>query len=163
MSKAGAFRIGQGIDVHRFAAGRPLVLGGVTIPSDRGLEGHSDADVILHALMDALLGAAGKPDIGAKFPNTDAKWKGARSLDLLAAVHEEIARDGWAVVNADIAVLAEAPKLAPFIPDMKKLIAAALKIDYGAIGIKATTNEGLGYVGRGEGIFASAVVLLARE
>ena len=153
-------RIGQGLDIHPLVSGRLLILGGVQIPFDKGLDGHSDADVILHSVIDALLGAAGKPDIGSYFPNTEDRWKNARSVDLLKVVWEELSKEGWAVVNLDISVLAEAPKLLPHIPKMKSNIAEVLAIGVDAVGIKATTAEKLGFVGRGEGILASCVVLL---
>ncbi|MBX7143053.1 MAG: 2-C-methyl-D-erythritol 2,4-cyclodiphosphate synthase [Oligoflexia bacterium] len=153
-------RIGQGIDVHAFVAGRKLILGGVEIPAEFGLEGHSDADALLHALIDAILGAAGLPDIGHFFPDTEARWKGAASTDLLARVWKEVSARGWRLVNADICILAQKPKLSPFISEMKQSIAAILNADVGAIGVKATTTEKLGFVGRAEGLCASAVVLL---
>lgn len=155
-------RIGLGNDVHAFVAGRPLVLGGVTIPHTHGLAGHSDADAVLHAVCDAVLGATGQGDIGTRFPNTDDRWKDADSKALLTAVWEEVGAVGWSLVNADISILAEAPKLNPHIPEMKSRIAAILGVGVDRIGIKATTSEKLGFVGRGEGIMASAVVLLAR-
>lgn len=155
-------RVGQGIDVHPFCEGRALVLGGVTIPSDRGLEGHSDADVLTHALMDALLGAAGLPDIGHFFPNTDETYRNARSISLLEEVHSEIKEQGWSISNCDITVLAEIPKISPHIEAMKDILSTALEISPDRVGIKATTTEKLGAVGRREGIVASAVVLLFR-
>lgn len=158
-----AFRIGHGYDVHRFAPGRRLVLGGVEIPHERGLDGHSDADVVLHALMDALLGAAGLPDIGHLFPNTDPQWRGADSRGLLRAVMARLVQAGYAVGNVDISIVAEAPKIAPHIPAMRERIAADLGIAPDAVGIKATTNEKMGFVGRKEGIAAMAVALIARR
>lgn len=153
-------RVGHGLDVHAFAAGRKLVLGGVEVPSDLGLKGHSDADVVLHALIDAVLGAAGLPDIGQLFPDTDAQWKGASSLNLLKLAWTRVSSAGWQLVNADISILAQKPRLAPFIPEMKRCIAEALSVTEEDIGIKATTTERLGFVGREEGMCASAVVLL---
>jgi 2-C-methyl-D-erythritol 2,4-cyclodiphosphate synthase len=154
-------RIGQGIDVHQLVPGRKLILGGVDIPSEVGLLGHSDADVLLHAIIDALLGAAGLGDIGQQFPNTDKTWKDASSLDLLARVWGTIQAKGWRVINIDSSVLLEAPKIGKFIPEMKVKIANILGISVDCIGIKATTSEGLGYVGRGEGALAQAVVLMS--
>ena len=154
-------RIGQGIDIHPFEVGRPLFIGGVNIPSAKGLAGHSDADVLIHALIDALFGAAGLPDIGQAFPNTESAWKNANSMDLLSRAWEQVSRAGWKIVNIDLSILAEAPKINPHIPAMKKIIASTLEIEVGAIGIKATTTERLGFVGREEGIMAFAVVLLS--
>ncbi len=156
------FRTGLGYDVHRFAPGRRLVLGGVQIPSDTGLDGHSDADVVLHALMDALLGAAGLPDIGHQFPNTDPRWKDADSRALLRQVRTLLLEQSFLAGNADIMVIAEKPRLAPSIPAMREAIAADLGIEASRVSIKATTNEGMGFVGRGEGIAALATVLLYR-
>lgn len=156
------FATGLGYDVHQFADGRRLVLGGVEIPSPQGLLGHSDADVLLHALMDALLGAAGLPDIGHYFPNTEERWRGADSHDLLCSVRQEIRSAGWLIGNADMTLIAEHPKIAPHIPAMKKRIGAALEIPQECLAIKATTNETMGFIGRGEGIAAMAAVLLYR-
>ncbi len=156
------FRVGQGIDIHPFAADRPLVLGGVRIPHHRGLAGHSDADVLLHALIDAILGAAGHSDIGELFPDTDKAWKGADSRKLLELAWQKVSSQGWKVVNIDASILAEAPRLAPYRQQMKEAIAAILGIEPGCCGIKATTAEKLGFVGREEGIVASCVVLLTR-
>ncbi len=153
-------RIGFGYDIHPLAVGRKLFLGGVEIPSPRGLDGHSDADVLLHALCDALLGAAGLPDIGHLFPNTDPAYKGASSLSLLAEVVRRVQEAGYAVGNADMTLIAEAPKIAPYIAGMQAVIAECLLVDPAQVGIKATTNEGLGSLGRGEGIAAHAVALL---
>jgi 2-C-methyl-D-erythritol 2,4-cyclodiphosphate synthase len=153
-------RIGFGYDIHPLTEGRPLFLGGVEIPSLRGLDGHSDADVLLHALCDALLGAAGLPDIGHLFPNTESAYKGASSLTLLAEVVRRVHEAGYAVGNADMTLIAEAPKIAPYIGQMRSAIADALRVEPSQVGIKATTNEGLGSLGRGEGIAAHAVVLL---
>lgn len=154
------FRTGFGYDVHRFAAGRRLVLGGVEIAHSRGLDGHSDADVLLHALMDAILGAAGLPDIGHHFPNTDERWRGVDSRVLLREVVRIVAAKGWRVGNADCSVVAEEPKINPHVAAMKANIAADLGIDADGVGIKATTNETMGFVGRREGIAAMATVLL---
>lgn len=154
------FRVGIGYDVHAFAEGRPLILGGITIPSAKGLSGHSDADVLLHAIMDAMLGAAGQPDIGQHFPNTDPQYKNISSLELLSRVRAIVATAGWLVGNIDASLVAEAPKIGPYVADMRQRIAQALDVEPSAIGVKATTNERLGFVGRGEGIAAMAVALL---
>ncbi|HWQ62067.1 MAG TPA: 2-C-methyl-D-erythritol 4-phosphate cytidylyltransferase [Negativicutes bacterium] len=156
----GMQRIGIGYDVHRLVAGRPLILGGVDIPHERGLEGHSDADVLLHAIKDALLGAAALGDIGRHFPDSDPAYKGASSLKLLAAVGEKLAAAGWRVHNIDAVVIAEKPKLAPHIQAMNANIAAALGIAAGHVNVKATTTEGLGFAGRREGIAAQAVAAI---
>ncbi|HHY61136.1 MAG TPA: 2-C-methyl-D-erythritol 2,4-cyclodiphosphate synthase [Clostridia bacterium] len=153
-------RVGFGFDVHRLVEGRPLVIGGVTIPFERGLLGHSDADVLLHAVADALLGAAGLGDIGIHFPDTDPRYKGISSLVLLAEVRERIMAAGWAVNNVDAVIAAERPKMAPHIPAMKANIARVLNVEAAAVNIKATTTEGLGFTGRGEGIAAWAAVTL---
>ena len=153
-------RIGTGYDVHRLVAGRPLILGGVDIPYERGLEGHSDADVLLHAVKDALLGAAALGDIGRHFPDSDPAYKGASSFRLLAIVGEKLAAAGWRAYNIDAVVIAERPKLAPHIPAMNANIAAALGIAAGQVNVKATTTEGLGFTGRGEGIAAQAVATI---
>jgi 2-C-methyl-D-erythritol 2,4-cyclodiphosphate synthase len=158
-------RVGQGFDVHRFAApeeGRPLVLMGCTVPHDRGLQGHSDADVMLHALMDALLGAAGLGDIGQHFPDTDPAFKNADSARLLASVMEALAADGFQVVNADVCLIGERPKLAPHREAMRERIAPILGISPRDLNVKATTTEKLGFTGRGEGLAAQAVVLIVR-
>jgi len=153
-------RIGHGYDVHRLAEGRRLVLGGVDIPWEKGLLGHSDADVLTHALMDALLGAAGLGDIGQHFPDTDPACAGADSLELLARVMELLGERGYALGNADITVLAQRPKLAPHIPAMRDNLARAMGVDPSQVSVKATTEEGLGFTGSGEGIAAHAVCLL---
>ena len=156
-------RIGQGFDVHRFAepsAGRPLVLMGLVIPHDRGLLGHSDADVMLHALMDALLGAAGLGDIGLHFPDTDPAYRGADSAQLLAAVMVSIRARGFRVVNADVCLIGERPKLGPHREAMRQRVAPILGIAPEELNVKATTTEQLGFTGRGEGLAAQAVVLL---
>jgi 2-C-methyl-D-erythritol 2,4-cyclodiphosphate synthase len=155
-------RIGQGFDVHRFADGRRCVLGGVEIPHARGLLGHSDADVLTHALMDAILGAIGARDIGTLFPDTDPAFKDADSIALLEKVWAIARQDGWRLVNADISVLAEAPKLKPHILSMLERLSGALRCSTTQLAIKATTTEKLGFVGREEGIVATAVVLLTR-
>lgn len=155
-------RIGLGSDVHAFAAGRRLVLGGVQVPHDRGLAGHSDADAVLHAVCDAVLGATGQGDIGTRFPNTSSEWKDADSRKLLELVWADAAQAGWRLGNIDITILAEAPKLNPHIPAMKACIGGILGVSTDRVGIKATTTEKLGFVGRGEGLMASAVVLLQR-
>ena len=153
-------RIGHGYDVHRFAENRALILGGVDIPYERGLLGHSDADVLLHAVMDALLGAAALRDIGFHFPDTDMRHKGASSLALLGCVAQMITEKGYSLGNLDVTVIAQAPKLAPHIPQMRQNIAAQLSVDTGRVNIKATTEEGLGFTGRKEGIACHAVCLL---
>ena len=153
-------RIGFGYDIHPFVAGRRLMLGGVEIPSPRGLDGHSDADVLLHALCDALLGAAGLPDIGNLFPNTDSAYKDIASIRLLREVRERLALAGYGIGNVDLTLIAEAPKIASHVPQMRAQIAEALHIEPARVGIKATTNEGLGSLGRGEGIAAHAVAAI---
>jgi 2-C-methyl-D-erythritol 4-phosphate cytidylyltransferase/2-C-methyl-D-erythritol 2,4-cyclodiphosphate synthase len=154
-----ATRVGTGYDIHRFADGRTLYLGGVEIesPSGRGLDGHSDADVLLHAICDALLGAAGLPDIGHLFPNTDKTWKNIRSTELLKIVRCRIREAGLTIVNIDSTVIAEEPRIAPYIPQMRTTIAEVLELEESQIGIKATTNEGIGALGDGVGIAAHAV------
>lgn len=156
-------RIGQGYDVHRLKPGRRLVLGGEEIPFERGLDGHSDADVLLHALTDAVLGAAGLGDLGALFPPGDPEWKDASSLRLLEIVMARAAAAGWRVVNCDLTLVAEAPKLAPWRERIRARLARSLGVEPDAVGLKATTHEGLGALGRGEGMAALAVVLLERE
>ena len=153
-------RIGHGYDVHRFAENRALILGGVNIPYEYGLLGHSDADVLIHAVMDALLGAAALRDIGFHFPDTDLRYKDASSLALLGCVAEKIAEKGYRLGNLDVTVLAQAPKLALHIPQMRENIAAQLSVDIDCVNIKATTEEGLGFTGRKEGIACHAVCLL---
>ena len=153
-------RIGQGFDVHRIVPGRKLVLGGEEIPWDRGLDGFSDADVLLHALGDALLGAAGLGDLGRHFPPGDDRWNGADSLELLGRIAGMIRQEGWTVVSCDLTLLAEEPALAPHRERIRRRVADVLEIDAGAVGLKATTGEGLGFVGRGEGMAALAVALL---
>jgi len=156
-------RIGQGFDVHAFAEGRKLILGGVEIAHPMGLLGHSDADVLTHALCDALLGAATLGDIGHLFPDTDASYKGADSLVLLAEVMRQVRESGYELGNADVTVMAQAPMLAPFIEQMREKLAAAMQVDVDCIGVKATTTEKLGFTGRGEGIAAMAIALLTQD
>lgn len=153
-------RIGHGYDVHRLVKGRLLILGGVTIPYELGLDGHSDADVLVHAVMDALLGAAAMGDIGQHFPDTDPAYRGADSCRLLTAVGTLLRESGWRVGNIDATVLAQRPKLAPHIPAMRARIAEALGIPAADVSVKATTEEGLGFTGSGEGIAAHAVALI---
>ena len=155
-------RIGHGYDVHRLIEGRPLILGGVTIPHETGLLGHSDADVLLHAVMDALLGAAALGDIGKLFPDTDAAYENVSSLTLLLRVADKLAENGYRVVNLDATVLAQAPKLAPHREAMRRNIAEALGIDVSRVSIKATTEEGLGFTGEKLGIAAHAVALIEK-
>lgn len=157
-------RIGQGFDVHQLVEGRPCIIGGVTIPHEKGLLGHSDADVLLHAISDALLGAIGEGDIGRHFPDTDPAYKGADSLQLLKVVWRLVREKGYRLGNVDATIIAQAPKMAPHIPRMREIIASALEAnDPGQINIKATTTEKLGFTGRGEGIAAQAVCLLVKE
>ncbi|MDR0398352.1 MAG: 2-C-methyl-D-erythritol 2,4-cyclodiphosphate synthase [Endomicrobium sp.] len=153
--------IGYGYDVHRLKKGRNLVLGGVRIQNPKGLDGHSDADVLLHALMDALLGAAGLNDIGHFFPNTDIKYKNISSLLLLEYVYKELKKKNYKINNIDITVIAESPEIYPFIDDMKTNISKVLNIPKQRIGIKATTNEKMGFLGRGEGIAAMAAASIS--
>lgn len=153
-------RIGQGYDVHRLSEGRKLILGGVEIEYEKGLLGHSDADVLVHAIMDALLGAAALGDIGKLFPDNDPTYSGADSIKLLQRVCEAVRSEGYEIENIDSTVIAQKPKLAPFIDSMRKNIAAACSVDVGRISVKATTEEKLGFTGAGEGISASAVCLL---
>ncbi len=150
-------RVGIGYDVHRLVKSRPLILGGIKIEWDMGLEGHSDADVIVHAIIDALLGAAGKGDIGRHFPDTDPSYKDADSIGLLVSIAEMLIADGFIINNVDVTLLAEKPKISPYIEAMEYRIAAALQIDKERVNIKATTTEGLGFCGRGEGMAAYAV------
>jgi len=156
------FRVGQGFDVHALVTGRPLIIGGVQIPHTHGLQGHSDADVLLHAITDALLGAAGLGDIGRHFPDTDPAYKGADSRVLLRAAMAKVRSAGWTPVNIDATVHAQAPKIGPHAAAMVSHIAADLHMEPSCINIKAKTNESLGYLGRQEGIAATVVALLAR-
>ncbi len=155
------FRIGEGWDTHQLVSGRPLVLGGVTIPHSHGLLGHSDADALLHAITDALLGAAALGDIGRHFPDTDAQFRGADSVLLLQEAARRVAAAGWAIVNIDSTIVAQAPKMAPHIPAMRERIAAALGLDVGRVNVKAKTAEKMGPVGEGRAIETRAVCLLA--
>ncbi len=157
------FRVGQGFDVHALVEGRPLIIGGVSIPHDRGLQGHSDADVLLHAITDAILGAAGMGDIGRHFPDTDPAYKGADSRALLRTAMQKLRNAGWKVVNVDATIHAQAPKIGPHAPAMAANISADRGMDPADVNIKAKTNEGLGYLGRKEGIAATVVALLARK
>ncbi len=153
-------RIGQGFDAHALVAGRRLVIGGVTIPCDKGLSGHSDADVLLHAITDALLGAAGLGDIGRHFPDSDSRYKDADSRALLRDIARKVRAMGWEISNIDATIIAQAPKMAPHIPAMIAAVAADLELEAAQVNIKAKTTERLGFTGRGEGIAAQAVVLL---
>lgn len=156
-------RIGFGYDVHPLAAGRPLILGGIKIPYLLGLQGHSDADVLIHAICDALLGAVAEGDIGGHFPDTDPQYKEIRSTILLKKVMTRMREKGVHIVNIDASIVAQKPKLADFIPRMVKEIAGVLEIETGRVNVKATTSEGLGFVGRGEGITAYAVALVEED
>lgn len=156
------FRIGNGFDVHRLVEGRRCIICGVDIPYEKGLLGHSDADVALHALSDALLGAAALGDIGAYFPDTDPRWKGADSRALLREVVGILAREGFATVNIDVTIMAQAPKMLPHVPQMRLNIAEDLGIEPARVSVKATTTEKLGFTGRGEGIAATATALIVR-
>jgi 2-C-methyl-D-erythritol 2,4-cyclodiphosphate synthase len=153
-------RVGTGYDSHRFGTGRRLVLGGVEIEHDRGLEGHSDADVVAHAVTDALLGAAGLGDIGTHFPPGDERWKDADSIELLRRSAELAAGQNYQVVNVDVSIVAESPRMAPHIPLMRQRLADALGIGPDHVSVKGKSNEGMGWIGRGEGIAAIAVVLI---
>jgi len=152
------FRVGNGYDVHKLVEGRKLILGGVEIPYEKGLLGHSDADVLVHSIMDALLGACGESDIGSHFPDNDIQYKGISSLLLLERVKDILRSKGYSIGNIDSIITAEKPKLSPYIDEMKGNIADILQLDKDCVGVKATTSEGLGYTGRGEGISAYAVV-----
>lgn len=153
-------RIGQGYDVHRLTEGRALILGGVNIPYEKGLLGHSDADVLTHALMDALLGAAALGDIGQLFPDNDSRYEGADSIELLRAVTALLEEKGFRIGNVDVTVIAQRPKLAPYREQMRQRLAEAMKLDMSRVSVKATTEEGLGFTGSGEGISAMAAALL---
>ena len=155
-----AFRIGQGLDVHALVEGRPLILGGVTLAHSHGLKGHSDADALLHAVTDALLGAAGLGDIGRHFPDTDPAFKGADSRVLLREAYRLVQQAGWALVNVDATIHAQQPKIGPYAAEMVVNISADLGVPSQAVNVKAKTNEGLGHLGRQEGIAVNAVVLL---
>ena len=153
-------RIGTGYDVHRLTNSRRLIIGGVDIPFNRGLIGHSDADVLLHAVMDALLGAAAMGDIGMLFPDTDERFKNADSLNLLLRCSVYLKANGYNIINIDSTIIAQAPKMRPYIDEMRRNIAAACEIDISCVSVKATTEEGLGFTGKGEGIAATAVALV---
>ncbi|RXT09136.1 2-C-methyl-D-erythritol 2,4-cyclodiphosphate synthase [Ammoniphilus sp. CFH 90114] len=156
------FRIGQGFDVHQFAENRDLIIGGITIPYELGLLGHSDADVLLHAISDAVLGALGEGDIGKHFPDTDQAYKDADSKVLLQQVVAIMKKKGYKVINMDCTIIAQKPKMAPYIPEMNQLIASLLEVETDQVNVKATTTEKLGFTGRGEGIAAQAAVLLSK-
>ncbi|WP_422658476.1 2-C-methyl-D-erythritol 2,4-cyclodiphosphate synthase [Paenibacillus sp. EC2-1] len=155
-------RVGQGFDVHQLVEGRPCIIGGVTIPYEKGLVGHSDADVLLHAITDAILGALGLGDIGRHFPDTDPLFKDADSLKLLEQVWEMAKEKGYRLGNVDSTIIAQKPKMAPHIPEMTKIIAKALEADEAQVNVKATTTEQLGFTGRGEGIAAQSIVCLVQ-
>jgi 2-C-methyl-D-erythritol 2,4-cyclodiphosphate synthase len=156
------YRVGTGFDAHAFVEDAPLVLGGVEISSPRGLGGHSDGDVVAHALVDAVLGAAGLEDIGEMFPSSDPQWEGASSLDLLRRAAERVRSLGFELVNADVVLIGEEPRLAPHRRRMRELLAAALAVEEDRVAVRATTTDGLGFAGRGEGLAAQAVALLRR-
>ncbi|MDP4169845.1 MAG: 2-C-methyl-D-erythritol 2,4-cyclodiphosphate synthase [Bacillota bacterium] len=157
------FRIGQGFDVHQLTEGRPLIIGGITIPYEKGLLGHSDADVLLHTVADACLGAIGAGDIGKHFPDTDPNFKDADSAKLMEHVWKLVKEEGYELVNADCTIIAQQPKMAPYIQQMKERIAELLEAAPGQINVKATTTEKLGFTGRGEGIASQAVVLIKKS
>ncbi|HEY2473216.1 MAG TPA: 2-C-methyl-D-erythritol 2,4-cyclodiphosphate synthase [Candidatus Cybelea sp.] len=153
-------RVGHGFDAHRLVEGRRLVLGGVVVPFERGALGHSDADVLAHALADAILGAAGLSDLGSRFPDSDARWEDADSMELLAACAAAVREAGYAIVNVDATIVVDRPKLAPFIERMRESVAARLELEPAFVGIKAKSSEGLGFTGDGSGIAAAAVALV---
>ncbi|MSP79108.1 MAG: 2-C-methyl-D-erythritol 2,4-cyclodiphosphate synthase [Dehalococcoidia bacterium] len=155
-------RVGIGYDVHPLVAGRPLILGGVTVPFDKGLQGHSDGDVLLHALIDALLGAAALGDIGTHFPSSDERYRGISSLLLLEQAAALLRRHGWRVHNTDVTIVAQAPVFKPFIEPMRQAVAARLGVGLDSVSIKAKTTDGLGFEGRGEGIAAHAVAMITK-
>jgi 2-C-methyl-D-erythritol 2,4-cyclodiphosphate synthase len=157
------FRVGNGFDVHAFGPGDGVMLGGLHVPWDRGVLAHSDGDVLLHALTDALLGAGGLGDIGQHFPDTDPRWRGAASAQFVTHALQLLARDGWRLVNADLTLLAEAPRIAKHRAAICECIAGALGVAVGQVNLKATTTEKLGFIGRSEGLAAQAVVLIARD
>jgi len=163
MNHEPTIRIGQGFDAHRLVAGRPLILGGVRIPHPTGLLGHSDADVLVHAIMDAILGALALGDIGQWFPDTDARYRGADSLALLRTMLADPRLAGWRIGNVDATLIAQAPRLAPHLPTMCANLAPVLNVATGQVSVKATTTETMGFCGREEGIAASAVAILTRE
>ena len=154
--------VGIGFDSHRLAAGRKLLIGGVEIPFERGLDGHSDADVLAHAVIDALLGACGKDDIGERFPNTDERWRDADSMEMLASVVENVLTEGLEIVNVDCTVVMEAPKLSPHRQAIREKLAEVLEVEVTRVNVKASTGEGMGFVGRGEGVAALAIAGLRR-
>jgi 2-C-methyl-D-erythritol 2,4-cyclodiphosphate synthase len=156
------YRTGIGLDSHLLVYGRPLILGGVTLPHERGLQGHSDADALAHALCDALLGATADGDIGQHFPDKDPQWKGADSMTLLALVVARVTRAGWRIVNTDATIMAEAPKMAPHVLAMRTRLAEVMEINISQVSVKAKTNEGMDAVGRREGIFVMATALVER-
>jgi 2-C-methyl-D-erythritol 2,4-cyclodiphosphate synthase len=158
---ATSLRIGHGVDAHRLVPGRPLMLGGVAIPHERGLEGHSDGDAATHALADAVLGAAGAGDLGRHFPSSDERWRGASSLPLLAHAAELARSSGWVVESAQVVIICEHPRLSPHVEAMQRALAGALGVEASRVAVSATSTDGMGMTGRGEGIAASAVVLLA--
>lgn len=155
-------RVGHGFDAHRLVAGRPLILGGIAIPSATGALGHSDADVLAHALADALLGAAALGDLGARFPESDARWKDANSMALLASCVADVRAAGYAIVNVDATIVVQSPKLAPFLISMRENVASHLELSMDAVSVKAKTSEGMGYTGDGSGIAVYAVALIAQ-
>ncbi len=157
-----AFRVGIGYDSHRLVEGRPLILGGVRVPFEKGLQGHSDADVLLHAISDALCGAAGLPDIGQLFPDTDAQWQNADSWQLLQAIAQKARLNGWQIGNVDAVLIAQRPKIAPFVPQMRERIAGAISAQIEQVNVRGKTAEGLGALGEGLGMEAHAVCLLNR-
>jgi 2-C-methyl-D-erythritol 2,4-cyclodiphosphate synthase len=155
-------RVGIGVDAHAFADGVPLVLGGVQFPSPRGLAGHSDGDVLAHALIDAILGAAGLGDIGALFPASDERWRGASSLDLVARAYADVREAGFELVNADVVLIGEEPRLAPYRLELRRRLSEALGVEPERLAVRATTTDKLGFIGRGEGLAAQAVALVRR-
>ncbi len=157
------FRVGQGFDVHEFAEGRPLIIGGIEVPSDKGLLGHSDADVLLHTVTDAALGAIGEGDIGHHFPDTDPEWEGADSAKLLSFIWDKVEAKGYTLGNVDCTIMAQAPKMAPYIEQMRNRIAELLHAEPSQVNVKATTTEKLGFVGRKEGIAVMATILLIKK
>ncbi len=157
------FRVGQGFDAHALVPGRPLVLGGIEVDAPLGLLGHSDADVLAHAVIDALLGAAGLGDIGAMFPDSDPRFRGADSMELLVQALQRVQEDGWHIVNLDCTIIAQQPRIAPYVEAMRRSLAAALGVETGAVSIKGKTTEWLGFTGRGEGMAALAIVALGAD
>lgn len=157
------FRVGQGFDVHEFAEGRPLIIGGIEVPSDKGLLGHSDADVLLHTVTDAALGAIGEGDIGHHFPDTDPEWEGADSAKLLSFIWDKVEAKGYVLGNVDCTIMAQTPKMAPYVDQMRNRIAELLHAEPSQVNVKATTTEKLGFVGRKEGIAAMATILLIKK